>query len=163
MQNLADGMFIVIGMLLFAFIATMFGMWAEPYIMKSEFMKKLIGIEECKLSEVQRMGLIGKLDYQIKEFVEDWREGQSNVLAIPLFRLGLNGESYGIEKEIETLRNRLVYLQCVESVEMCEDRFNLLVSIDMNILNAFYEARLQEWRTQGELERAEYYASRGVI
>ena len=84
-------------------------------------------------------------------------------MAIPLFRLGLDGESYGIEKEIETLRNRLVYLQCVESVEMCEDRFNLLVSIDMNILNAFYEARLQEWHTQGELERAEYYASRGVI
>ena len=136
MQNVADGMFFIIGMLLFAFLAAMFGMWAEPYIMKSEFMKQLISIEECKLSEEQRMGLIGKLDYRIKEFVEDWREGQSNVLAIPLFRLGLDGESYGIEKELETLRARLVYLSCVESVEMCEDRFNLLVSIDMNILNS---------------------------
>ncbi len=72
MQNLGDGMFFIIGMLLFAFLAVTFGMWAEPYIMKSEFMKKLIGIEECKLSEEQRMGLISKLDYQIKEFVEDW-------------------------------------------------------------------------------------------
>lgn len=109
------------------------------------------------------MGLISKLDYQIKEFVEDWREGQSNVLAIPLFKLGVDGEFCGIEKELETLRARLVYLQCVESVEMCEDRFNLLVTIDVNVLNAFYEAKLQEWRYESELQELEYRASRGVI
>lgn len=109
------------------------------------------------------MGLISKLDYPIKEFVEDWREGQSNVLAIPLSELGLDGESYRIEKELETLRARLVYLQCVESVEMCEDRFNVLVTIDVNVLNAFYEVRLQEWRYESELQELEYRASRGVI
>lgn len=108
------------------------------------------------------MGLISKLDYRIKEFVEDWKEGEVNVLAIPLFKLGLDGESHGIEKEVEILRERLVYLSCVESVDMCEDRFNLLVSINANVLIAFYEARLQEWRTQRELERAEFYVSRGV-
>ena len=163
MQNLADASFMIIGMLVFFFIVALIGLWAEPYIMKSEFMKKLMCIEECKLSEEQRMGLISKLDYRVKDFVEDWKEGESNILAIPLFKLGLDGESHGIKKEIETLRNRLVYLACVESVSMCDDRFNLLVSIDINVLNAFYEARLQEWREQGELERVEYYSSRGVI
>lgn len=163
MQNLADASFMVIGMLVFFFIAALIGLWAETYIMKSEFMRKLMCIEECNLSEEQRMGLISKLDYRIKEFVEGWKEGEVSVLAIPLFKLGLDGESHGIEKEIETLRNRLIYLSCVESVNMCDDHFNLLVSIDINVLNAFYEARLQEWRTQGELERVEYYSSRGVF
>ena len=108
------------------------------------------------------MGLIGKLDYRIKEFVEDWREGQSNIMAIPLFKLGLDGESFGIEKEIEGLGERLNYLECVDAVGMCEDRCNLLIVINEDYLVERHENRLRQWRYERELQEIEYRTSRGV-
>ena len=109
------------------------------------------------------MGLIGKLDYRIKEFVEDWREGQSNILAILLSELGVSGESFGIEKEIEGLGERLNYLECVDAVGMCEDRCNLLIVINEDYLVERHENRLRQWRYERELQELEYRASRGVI
>lgn len=108
------------------------------------------------------MGLIGKLDYRVKEFVEDWKEGKSNVLDIPLIKLGLNGESFGIEEEIEELGERLYYLECVDAVGMCEDRCNLLIVINEDYLIDRQEKRLRNWRYERELQELEYSASRGV-
>ena len=115
------------------------------------------------------MGIVEKLDYEIKEFVQGWVEGDSNVLEIPLFKLGLDAEAIGFTKELEALEGALIHLSVVEagdvveSIGICEDKFYLQLEIDKYTLKAFYEARLDEWRTQGELERAEYWASRGVI
>ena len=48
-------------------------------------------------------------------------------------------------------------------IELSEDHYNLIVTVDESVLKACCEAQLQEWTTQGQLERAEYYRSRGVI
>lgn len=136
------------------------------------FIKKVLNafeIEVLELTEEQRMGILEKLDYEIKEFVQGWVEGDSNVLEIPLFKLGLDAEAIGFKKELEALEGALMYLSVVEhgdvveSIGVCEDGFYLQLEIDKNTLKAFYETRLDEWREQGELERAEYWSSRGVI
>lgn len=138
----------------------------RPYTKK---ILNVVGIEVLELTEEQRMGILEKLDYEIKEFVQGWVEGDSNVLEIPLFKLGLDAEAIGFKKELEALEGALMYLSVVEhgdvveSIGVCEDGFYLQLEIDKNTLKAFYEARLDEWREQGELERAEYWSSRGVI
>ena len=121
------------------------------------------GIEVLNLTEDERMAVLSRLDYQVKLFAEDWEEGQRNSFEVPLPKLGIDDEAIGIKREIEELRNQLVYLPSVEDIELSEDRYNLIVTVDESVLKACYEAQLQEWTTQGQLERAEYWASRGVI
>lgn len=121
------------------------------------------GIEVLDLTEDERMAVLSRLDYQVKLFAEDWEEGQRNSFEVPLPKLGIDDEAIGVKREIEELRNQLVYLPSVEDIELSEDRYNLIVTVDESVLKACYEAQLQEWTTQGQLERAEYYRSRGVI
>ena len=129
-------------------------------------MKKALnafGIEVLDLTEEERMGVLDRLDYQVKLFAEDWEEGQKNSFEIPLPKLGIDDEAIGVKRELEKLRDRLVYLPSVENIELAEDEYNLIVTVDENVLIACYEAQLDEWKTQGQLERYEYYRSRGVI
>lgn len=121
------------------------------------------GIEVLNLTEDERMAVLSRLDYQVKLFAEDWEEGQRNSFEVPLPKLGIDDEAIGVKREIEELRNQLVYLPSVEDIELSEDRYNLIVTVDESVLKACYEAQLQEWTTQGQLERVEYYRSRGVI
>lgn len=121
------------------------------------------GIEVLELSEEERMAVLDRLDYQVKLFAEDWEEGQKNSFEIPLPKLGIDDEAIGVKRELEKLRDRLVYLPSVEEIELAEDEYNLIVTVDENVLIACYEAQLDEWKTQGQLERYEYYRSRGVI
>ena len=121
------------------------------------------GIEVLELSEEERMAVLERLDYYVKEFAEDWEEGQKNSFEIPLPKLGIDDEAIGVKRELEKLRDRLVYLPSVEEIELAEDDYNLVVTVDENVLIACYEAQLDEWKTQGQLERYEYYRSRGVI
>ena len=121
------------------------------------------GIEVLNLTEEERMAVLSRLDYQVKLFAEDWEEGQRNSFEVPLPKLGIDDEAIGVKREIEELRNQLVYLPSVEDIELSEDRYNLIVTVDESVLKACYEAQLQEWTTQGQLERVEYYRSRGVI
>ena len=133
---------------------------------KRIYMKKLlnvVGIEVLELTEDERMSVLSQLDYQVKLFAEDWEEGQRNSFEVPLPKLGIDDEAVGVKREIEELRNQLVYLPSVEDIELSEDRYNLIVTVDESVLKACYEAQLQEWTTQGQLERVEYYRSRGVI
>lgn len=133
---------------------------------KRPYTKKILnafGIEVLELTEEERMAVLSRLDYQVKLFAEDWEEGQRNSFEVPLPKLGIDDEAIGVKREIEELRNQLVYLPSVEDIELSEDRYNLIVTVDENVLNACYEAQLQEWTTQGQLERVEYYRSRGVI
>lgn len=133
---------------------------------KRPYTKKILnvfGIEVLELTEEERMAVLSRLDYQVKLFAEDWEEGQRNSFEVPLPKLGIDDEAIGIKREIEELRNQLVYLPSVENVELSEDRYNLIVTVDESVLKACYEAQLQEWTTQGQLERVEYHRSRGVI
>lgn len=133
---------------------------------KRPYTKKILnafGIEVLELTEEERMAVLSRLDYQVKLFAEDWEEGQRNSFEVPLPKLGIDDEAIGVKGEIEEFRNQLVYLPSVEDIELSEDRYNLIVTVDENVLNACYEAQLQEWTTQGQLERVEYYRSRGVI
>ena len=133
---------------------------------KRPYTKKILnafGIEVLELTEEERMAVLSRLDYQVKLFAEDWEEGQRNSFEVPLPKLGIDDEAIGVKREIEELRNQLVYLPSVEYIELSEDRYNLIVTVDESVLKACYEAQLQEWTTQGQLERVEYYRSRGVI
>lgn len=133
---------------------------------KRPYTKKILnafGIEVLELTEEERMAVLSRLDYQVKLFAEDWEEGQRNSFEVPLQKLGIDDEAVGVKREIEELRNQLVYLPSVEDIELSEDRYNLIVTVDESVLKACYEAQLQEWTTQGQLERVEYYRSRGVI
>ena len=133
---------------------------------KRPYTKKILnafGIEDLELTEDERMAVLSRLDYQMKLFAEDWEEGQRNSFEVPLQKLGIDDEAVGVKREIEELRNQLVYLPSVEDIELSEDRYNLIVTVDESVLKACYEAQLQEWTTQGQLERVEYYRSRGVI
>ena len=133
---------------------------------KRPYTKELLnafGIEDLELTEDERMAVLSRLDYQVKLFAEDWEEGQRNSFEVPLPKLGIDDEAIGVKREIEELRNQLVYLPSVEDIELSEDRYNLIVTVDESVLKACYEAQLQEWTTQGQLERVEYYRSRGVI
>ena len=121
------------------------------------------GIEVLNLTEDERMAVLSRLDYQVKLFAEDWEEGQRNSFEVPLPKLGIDDEAIGVKREIEELRNQLVYLPSVEDIELSEDRYNLIVTVDEGALKDCYEAQLQEWTTQGQLERVEYHRSRGVI
>ena len=130
------------------------------------FIKKVLNafeIEVLELTEDERMSVLSRLDYQVKLFAEDWEEGQRNSFEVPLPKLGIDDEAVGVKREIEQLRNKLVYLPSVEEIELAEDRYNLIVTVDESVLLACYEAQLQEWVTQGQLERVEYHRSRGVI
>lgn len=133
---------------------------------KRPYTKKILnafGIEVLELTEEERMAVLSRLDYQVKLFAEDWEEGQRNSFEVPLPKLGIDDEAIGVKREIEELRNQLVYLPSVEDIELSEDRYNLIVTVDESVLKACYEAQLQEWTTQGQLERVEYYRSRVVI
>ena len=121
------------------------------------------GIEVLNLTEDERMEVLSRLDYQVKLFAEEWEEGQRNSFEVPLPKLGIDDEAVGVGYEIEQLRNQLVYLPSVEDIELSEDRYNLIVTVDEDVLMACYEAQLQEWTTQGQLERVEWHRSRGVI
>ena len=132
----------------------------RPYTKK---LLNLVGIEVLELTEEERMVVLSRLDYQVKLFAEDWEEGQRNSFEVPLPKLGIDDESVGVGYEIEQLRNQLVYLPSVEDIELSEDRYNLIVTVDESVLMACYEAQLQEWTTQGQLERVEWHRSRGVI
>lgn len=120
-------------------------------------------LEVLELTEEERMAVLERLDYYVKEFAEDWEEGQKNSFEIPLPKLGIDDEAIGVKRELVKLRDRLVYLPSVEEIELAEDEYNLIVTVDENVLIACYEAQLQEWKTQGQLERYEYHRSRGVI
>ena len=122
-----------------------------------------VGIEVLQLTEEKRMAVLDRLDYYAKEFAEGWEEGKRNSFKIPLRKLGINDEAIGVKRELEKLRDRLVYLPSVEEIELAEDEYNLIVTVDENVLIACYEAQLDEWKTQGQLERYEYKRSRGVI
>lgn len=133
---------------------------------KRPYTKKILnvfGIEVLELTEEERMAVLSRLDYQVKLFAEEWEEGQRNSFEVPLPKLGIDDEAIGVKREIEELRNQLVYLPSVEDIELSEDRYNLIVTVDEGVLKACYEAQLREWTTQGQLERVEYHRSRGVI
>lgn len=133
---------------------------------KRPYTKKILnvfGIEVLELTEEERMAVLSRLDYQVKLFAEEWEEGQRNSFEVPLPKLGIDDEAIGVKRELVKLRDRLVYLPSVEEIELAEDEYNLIVTVDENVLIACYEAQLQEWKTQGQLERYEYYRSRGVI
>ena len=123
----------------------------------------VFGIEVLELTEDERMAVLSRLDYQVKLFAEDWEEGQKNSFQIPLPKLGIDDEATGVKRELVKFRDRIVNLPSVEEIELAEDEYNLIVTVDENVLIACYEAQLQEWKTQGQLERYEYYRSRGVI
>lgn len=143
-----------------------FEVLAKTDLISKPIVKKALNsfcIDVVDFSEDERMAVLSRLDYQVKLFAEDWEEGQRNSFEVPLPKLGIDDEAIGVKREIEELRNQLVYLPSVEDIELSEDRYNLIVTVDEIVLKACYEAQLQEWTTQGQLERVEYYRSRGVI
>lgn len=93
----------------------------------------------------------------VNEFIQNWNEGQRKTFEVGIYELGISRMPN--EGEIDSIGTEITYITSIESVE--DDM--LLIEVDENVLKACYEAQLDEWKTQGQLERVEYYRTRGVI
>ena len=51
----------------------------------------------------------------------------------------------------------------VEDVTICDEEFYLQIHLDMHAVREEFQERLKEWKKQGEYDRAEYWAGRGLI
>ncbi|MDE5978199.1 MAG: hypothetical protein K2G70_07050 [Turicibacter sp.] len=138
------------------------GLANQSIVMKRVF--KLLGIIE--LSEEEKMDVIREIEYRVKSHVENWFESDDEIVEIPLSKLGLNSDAVGFEevfKCICALIEESSVHEYIEDVTICDEDFYLQIHLDMHAVRDYFDERLKEWHEQGELERAEYYRSRGVI
>lgn len=123
-------------------------------------------IEVLELSEEEKLDVIRMIEYRVKTHVKEWFEGEDEIIEIPLSKLGLDSEAVGFEpvfKCICALIEESSVSEYVEDVTICDEEFYLQIHLNMHAVREEFQERLKEWRKQGEYERAEFWASRGVI
>ncbi len=123
-------------------------------------------IEVLELSEEEKLDVIRMIEYRVKTHVKEWFEGEDEIIEIPLSKLGLDSEAVGFEpvfKCICALIDESSVGEYIEDVTICDEEFYLQIHLDMHAVKEEFQERLNEWRKQGEYERAEYWAGRGVI
>ncbi|MFR6473465.1 MAG: hypothetical protein ACLUPE_14150, partial [Turicibacter sanguinis] len=123
MQNIADAMFIFIGMLLFIFLATIGAMGLNLLMNKFPKLKKVLykimDIQVCELSMSQRQAIANYINHQIMNFMAEWSNGDSNTFKIYLSELNLDEYDEGVEEEIAIIEDLL--LDEVESWDVVDD------------------------------------------
>lgn len=122
-------------------------------------------IEVLELSEAEKVDVIKKIEYLVKTRVKEWFEGEDEIIEIPLSKLGLDSEAVGFDpvfKCICALLEESSVSEYIEDVTICDEDFYLQIHLDMDAVKEEFQERLKEWRKQGEYERAEFWASRGV-
>ena len=163
MQNIADAMFIFIGMLLFIFLATIGAMGLNLLMNKFPKLKKVLykimDIQVCELSMSQRQAIANYINHQIMNFMAEWSNGDSNTFKIYLSELNLDEYDEGVEAEIAIIEDLL--LDEVESWDVVDD--DLYIEVNSYVLEQRFNRQMAQWEREGQLERAEYHRSRGVI
>ena len=163
MQNIADAMFIFIGMLLFTFLATIGTMGLNLLMNKFPKLKKVLykimDIQVCELSMSQRQAIANYINHQIINFMAEWSNGDSNTFKIYLSELNLDEYDEGVEEEIAIIEDLL--LDEVESWDVVDD--DLYIEVNSYVLEQRFNRQMAQWEREGQLERAEYHRSRGVI
>ena len=163
MQNIADAMFIFIGMLLFIFLATIGTMGLNLLMNKFPKLKKVLykimDIQVCELSMSQRQAIANYINHQIMNFMAEWSNGDSNTFKIYLSELNLDEYDEGVEEEIAIIEDLL--LDEVESWDVVDD--DLYIEVNSYVLEQRFNRQMAQWEREGQLERAEYHRSRGVI
>lgn len=163
MQNIADAMFIFIGMLLFIFLATIGTMGLNLLMNKFPKLKKVLykimDIQVCELSMSQRQAIANYINHQIINFMAEWSNGDSNTFKIYLSELNLDEYDEGVEEEIAIIEDLL--LDEVESWDVVDD--DLYIEVNSYVLEQRFNRQMAQWEREGQLERAEYHRSRGVI
>lgn len=163
MQNIADAMFIFIGMLLFIFLATIGAMGLNLLMNKFPKLKKVLykimDIQVCELSMAQRQAIANYINHQIINFMAEWSNGDSNTFKIYLSELNLDEYDEGVEEEIAIIEDLL--LDEVESWDVVDD--DLYIEVNSYVLEQRFNRQMVQWEHEGQLERAEYHRSRGVI
>ena len=163
MQNIADAMFIFIGMLLFIFLATIGAMGLNLLMNKFPKLKKVLykimDIQVCELSMSQRQAIANYINHQIMNFMAEWSNGDSNTFKIYLSELNLDEYDEGVEEEIAIIEDLL--LDEVESWDVVDD--DLYIEVNSYVLEQRFNRQMVQWEREGQLERAEYHRSRGVI
>ncbi|WP_278474853.1 hypothetical protein [Turicibacter sanguinis] len=163
MQNIADAMFIFIGMLLFIFLATIGAMGLNLLMNKFPKLKKVLykimDIQVCELSMSQRQAIANYINHQIMNFMAEWSNGDSNTFKIYLSELNLDEYDEGVEEEIAIIEDLL--LDEVESWDVVDD--DLYIEVNSYVLEQRFNRQMAQWEREGQLERAEYHRSRGVI
>ena len=136
---------------------------------KNKHVRKVLDwahIEVLELSEEEKVDVIKKIEYRVRTHVKEWFEGEDEIIEIPLSKLGLDSEAVGFEpvfKCICALIEESSVSEYIEDVTICDEDFYLQIHLNMHVVKEEFQERLKEWRKQGEYERAEFWASRGVI
>lgn len=89
----------------------------------------------------------------------EWSNGDSNTFKIYLSELNLDEYDEGVEEEIAIIEDLL--LDEVESWDVVDD--DLYIEVNSYVLEQRFNRQMAQWEREGQLERAEYHRSRGVI
>lgn len=157
-------------------LGAMIWIWEESFKLierkgwhRNKYLRKVLDwaeIEVLELSEEEKVDVIKMIEYRVRTHVKEWFEGEDEIIEIPLSKLGLDSEAVGFEpifKYICVLIEESSVSEYVEDVTICDEDFYLQIHLDMHVVKEEFQERLKEWRKQGEYERAEFWASRGVI
>lgn len=93
---------------------------------------------------------------RIHKFVEDWVEGESYYLTIPIDELFL-AECENLEDKIGEI---LINISVAEPFKITCDE--LVLEVDKFVLQSVFDARMDEWTKEKQLNQEDYYG-RGAI
>jgi|GEM_PF-6268753 len=99
--------------------------------------------------------VITEIENKIVEHIEDWEPGKSD-LEIPIEVLELG--SFNLYEVVDRF---LGHFEVIEGAYYLMG--DLVIVIDSNVLESAYAIRRDEWSREKELEKQEFYNSRGVI
>lgn len=164
MNDALDAGLMIVGMFLFAFIASVCLIWLQYMMKKNVWLRKAINnltnINECVLEHEQRIEIANKINSQVIDFMKDWSEGDSNIFTIDLFDIHLGGYDDGVIEEMEIIEVGLGIE--IESWTLTDDE-ELALEINTHALQRVYERKMVRWHKERQLENEEYIGSRGVI
>lgn len=94
----------------------------------------------------QVRSLINAVDYKIKEFIEEWEDGSSEIFELYLSEI----------KRFEPLNDEEIFqiisnIKHIEEIEVGDD-CNVFITINKATLVACYEAQLQEWKEESDIK-----------
>lgn len=93
---------------------------------------------------------------RINDFVENWTEGESYFLTIPIEDLFLEDDK-DLENKIDEI---LINTEVVESFEIkCNE---LILEINMFLLQDAFDERMAEWTKEKEINQEDYYGRRAI-
>lgn len=163
MNEVLDAGLMIVGMFLFAFIASICLIWLQYMMKKNVWLRKAINnltnINECVLDYEKRIEIANEINHQVIEFMNDWTEGDSNIFTIDLFDINLGGYDEGVDAEMTIIEERLGIE--IESWTLTDDE-ELALEINTHALQNVYEQKMVNWCRENKLESEEYWSNRGV-